>query len=353
MNIILKPKISHLNTLIFVALLIAFLSAPIFAQDQETSQGDKSASKIDPEKTPWLQGVTLPPVPVGPAPIYTVDISGVNGSPLPATLSEDIPIYLSAQSEIFGNTPPGSWKDQHLTNVEWSGATSIHWFFDDVRQNKSMLASCEENLPMNQMKVTPLDPCSKGAVSVFLSRPFKYEEKPGQLKTIFANGSKALHVKVTDITPPTCGLEVTSDGGKGIVWAVETPANKYPLPKTADVHFKGTVFSQAGTEVDSRVAGIELGTKMVLAADQCNLFLSKDKEINLKVVLQDNDRVDENSVKYGICEVVNNQPVLVGEANPTTIKPKSLKLPEKPYFFIEAMDPSGNHQVMCVPVTFK
>jgi hypothetical protein len=276
-----------------------------------------------------------------------------DGSPLPATLSEDIPILVTAQSEIFGEKPPTSWQDQPLNNPSWTGQTSIHWFFDDVGKNKSTIASCEEMLPSNQMKVTPLDPCLRGAVSVYVSRPFKYEATPGQFKTIFANGGHSVQLKVTDITPPTCGFEVSSAKKKGTIWTVEFPANKYPLPKSAQVFLRGNAFSADGSEVDKQIPGLELGPSMILDPTQCQLHFAKDAEISLKVVLQDNDKVDEKSLRFGLCEVANGQVVPIGDTNSPTIKPASLKIPEKPHLFIEAKDPSGNHQLLCVPVSFK
>ncbi len=320
------------------------------AQDQVASSPSAGAAS---GKEPWLEGVTLPPVPEGPAPIYKIDFTLADGSPLPATLSEDVPVLMTAQSEIFGEKPPSSWKDQTLSNSAWTKQTAIHWFFDDVAKNKSTLASCEEQLPANQMKVTPLDPCLKGAVTVFISRSFKYEVTPGQFKTIFATGGKSVMLKVTDITPPTCGIEVTAGGKKGMVWTVEAPANKYPLPKTAEVHFRGNLFTPPGTEVENQIPNVELGPNMVLAPEQCQMTLPKDGEISLKMVLEDNDKVDEKTLKYGICEVANGQPVPVGDYNVPTIKPASLKLPEKPYLFLEIKDMSGNHQVLCIPVSFK
>jgi hypothetical protein len=343
------PKTLAVHVFIFVALLGIIISgnkSVLLAQD---TPAPAAAPQESTTTTPWLEGVTIPNKPAGPAPVFPVSIAMADGTPFPASFSEDIPILVVAYSDIFGEKAPDTWGGLTLANSQWTGQTSVTWFFDEVEKNKSTLASCEEVLPLNQMKVTPLDPTKKGAVTVTVSRPFKYEIAPGNYRTIFANGGKGMNVRVNDITPPVCGLEWSVEGKEGAVWTTEAPPHG-PLPKMSEVNAQGTLFSEKGENQNQVVAKMELGPNMILTSDQCQLFLPKNKEITVKMILQDNDQIDDKTVRCGVCEVNGTQIVPAGPENAAVLKLEAKWLPAKPYFYIEAKDRSGNHQRVCVPM---
>jgi len=199
------------------------------------TEGGGPPPKIDEQKTPWLKGVTIPTTPAHPSPLLKAEILMGDGSPIPASLTEDVAVLMMVSSDIFAEKPPESWQGKALPNAVWTGQASVRWFFDDSAKNESTMASCSEQLPGNQMKVTPLNPSRSGGVTVTLARPMKYEETPGRFRTVFANSSQGLNVRILDITPPTCGLEITCGTSQGTFWTVENPPHKFPLPKAADV----------------------------------------------------------------------------------------------------------------------
>ncbi|HOT27021.1 MAG TPA: hypothetical protein PLU72_02455 [Candidatus Ozemobacteraceae bacterium] len=305
---------------------------------------------IDTSKTPWLEGVTIPTKPPHVSPLVPVDIAGEGGNPVPATISEDIPILLMANSEIFGEKPPATWNGTDLPDAEWTGRASVRWFFEDVAKNRSMLASLTDELPENQVKVIPLDPTKSGAVTITIARPMKYRIAADRFRTTFVNASRSLSTIVTDITPPVCGLEITAGGESGTVYPVENPVHAYPLPKHADVICRGKLFGTAGDDESVTVEGLELGARMIVPAERATLRLAKEAVVTLKPLLQDNQQVDEKTVRFGLCEGTGEKPALVGQENPAELKLAEVKLPEKPFLFIEAADLAGNRQVLYIPI---
>lgn len=347
---------SYVAKVVLVALIVTVIGTVcpglISAEEQDETEKTK-APVINEEKTPWLKGVTLPPVSNRPAPILPAKIFGGDGGPVPSTFTEDVPVLLSVDSAIFAESPPTEFKGNSFPKSEWTLLPSVRWFFDDVKKNKSTLASVSELLPMNQIYVTPLDPTSLGGVSAMISRQMKYEIAPGRFRKTFVNSSTALNVKVTDITPPTCGMEISVDGKTAAFWPIENPINKYPPPKLADVICKGALFTKDGKSTETVIPGLEMGSNMVVPADQAAIYLNKDDEIAFKVILQDNFKVNEPTVRFGICGIPVAEPVFIGPQNPEKLKLDSVKLPDDPHLFIEASDTSGNRQILFVPIKFK
>jgi hypothetical protein len=298
--------------------------------------------------------VTISPVPDKPSPIYKVDIVAADGTAVPASMSEDVPVDFVANSDIYGEKPVQEWQGQPMTNAEWTSTPVVtNWFFDDVAKNKSTQASVNEAMAPNRMRVVPIDPCAQGAVTVHISRQVRYQDAKGQVHTVWSNGGRSLQTRVSDITPPLVGLAVQVEGGKGSVWAVENPPNEYPLPKHADIHVQGDVFSQAPEGIEKIVAGLELNNKMELPAGEVTLYLPKTKEVSLEAIVKDNDQVEPTAIVYGLCEVSNGVPRLVGEQNPTKFTASKLDLPKQVHLYIEAKDLSGNHAMLFIPVVFR
>ncbi len=343
------PKMRPVSLILAVGFLFSIAAA---APAEEPAAGAQPPV-IDTSKTPWLEGVSIPTQPPHVSPLVAADIVGEGGNSVPATISEDIPILLTANSEIFGEKPPASWNGTDLPDAEWTGRASVRWFFDDVAKNRSTLASVSDDLPANQVKVIPLDPTTAGAVTITIARPMKYRIAPDRFRTTFVNASRSLSTIVTDITPPVCGLEITADGEMGTVYPVENPAHKYPLPKLADVICRGKLFGTAGDDESVTVEGIELGAQMVVPAERAALHLAKDAVITIKTLLQDNLQVDEKTVRFGLCEGTGEKPALVGQENPGELKLAEVKLPEKPFLFIEASDLAGNRQVLYISIQIK
>jgi hypothetical protein len=331
-----KPAIVWLIIVFFVALAA-------FAEPREEESGD----------TPWLAGVDIPPVPSTPTPEFDVAIGLPDGAAIPATLTEDIPVTFRMISGIFGEQAPTSWQEQPLTGAAWSEKAEVNLYFNDLRKNTSSLASSTENGDFC-FTVTPTHPFADGAVNVFLNRGLLYDEGAGVMRQIYATAGKGVNIKVLDITPPLCGLEIThSTDGTGSVWAVENPLNEYPLPKHADVVTTGALFSQSRDESQQTVSGLELGEKTILDQGRLAVFLPKRGSIKLASLVLDNDQVDEQTIRFGVCELVNGVPRVIGEENPATLDLTAVKWPREVYLFVLARDVSGNAGSLFIPVTLE
>jgi hypothetical protein len=204
------------------------------------------------------------------------------------------------------------------------------------------------------MMVTPLNPTGKGAITCYIGRKMRYDlSEPGKTKVTFANSSGAKDVRVLDITPPTCGLEITVKNGKsGSFWSVENPPNKYPLPKMADIYMSGGLINADPEEV-SVVQGLELGANMIVDAQHGGITLPADAEITIKMLGDDNYKLNNAKLKFGISNGAGGEPAPVGPVNQSEIKLSDIKLPESPYFFVDASDEAGNRQVLFVPIKIK
>ena len=331
--------------LVTVALISVSLMLLAQANDQnaaETNDGPK-----------WLKGVTISPYPEELSPVLPCKIYDGNGGPVPGTFTEDVPITVMADSKIFENLPPSEYKGKPIENSVWADKVAVSWFFIDWEENKNTEASTTYDVAANQMVITPLNPTGKGAVTCHLGRRMRYNNsETGKVKVTFCNSSGAKDVKVLDITPPTCGLEVSvkQSGKAGVFWAVENPPNKYPLPKIADIYLSGPLFVSAGEAETLVVPSLELGANMIVTPDKAALHVPADAILTFKMVGGDNYKLDDQKVKFGICAGAGGEPVPVGTVNPAEIDLKSLNLPDDPHVYIDATDLAGNRQVAFVPI---
>lgn len=317
------------------------------------SAQEPSGAPADLEKTPWLKGVEISPYPVDISPVIPLKVFAENGEAIPATLTEDVPLIVVADTTIFDPAPPAEYKGQQIPNPRWEENPAISWFFIDWEKNKNYMASVTEPLAANQMVIMPTTPTGKGAITCHIARRMRYDlGEPGKSKATFANSSGAKDVRVLDITPPLCGLEISvENGGTGACWAVENPPDKYPLPKQADVYLSGGLFN--AVEQDIVVAGLELGNNMVVAAEQGALSVAAKDVIKIKVIGGDNYKLDNAKLKFGICNGAGGEPAPVGPVNEETIDLSKLKLPEAPHLYLDATDVSGNRQLMFIPMIVK
>ena len=100
-------------------------------------------------------------------------------------------------------------------------------------------------------------------------------------------------------------------------------------------------------------ATMELGKNMRLTKEQGSLVLPKSGEIKIRALVQDNFQLDESSLKYGLGEWTTDQPVLIGEANPTQLQPEKTALTLEPVIFVKANVRARNQSILAIPVTFK
>lgn len=316
------------------------------------SAQEPSAAPANLEKTPWLKGVEISPYPVDISPVIPMKIYADNGEQIPAVLTEDVPITVMADTAIFDPAPPSSYKGQEIPNPRWEDNPAVSWFFIDWEQNKNFPAE-SEGLAANQMVIIPTTPTGKAAITCHIGRRMRYDlPEPGKTKVTFANSSVARDVRVLDITPPTCGLEITvKKGGSGAFWPVENPPNQYPLPKKADVYLNGALFG--AVDQDIMVPGIELGANMIIAPEHAVLTVAADDELTVKVIGSDNHKLDEAKIKYGISSGAGGEPAPIGPENAPVIELSKLKVPENAYLFLDASDISGNRQVIYVPLKVK
>ena len=203
----------------------------------------------------------------------------------------------------------------------------------------------------NSSQIIPLNPTGNGTVSCFVSRRMSYLAPNGKTKKCFANSSRAVNTRVLDITPPCCGFEITTKSGRsGSCWPVENPPNQYPLPKHADVFFSGSLFGAKGKNTLS-ASGIELGENMIIDPKVAALTVSGSDVLTIKIIGDDNYKLDNAKIKFGISGGPNT-PSIVPE-NTEVIEIAKLKMPKKPYLFLEAYDTTGNKQLMYIPIKMR
>ncbi len=314
------------------------------------SAQEPTRAPVNLEKTPWLEGVDLSPYPTDLTPTLPLAIYLENGDPIPATVTEDIPLILIADTTIFDKEPPTHANGQEIPNPRWDALTSVSWYFIDWEKNVNFIASVTPGLAANQMMVIPTTPTGRGAVTCHMARRLRYDApEPGRSKVSYANSSGGSDVRVLDITPPLCGLEITVEGGAaGSFWPVEFPPDKYPLPKFANIYFTGGLFGAADKEIV--VEGIELGANMVVDAKRVAVKVALDAKLNVRVIGGDNYKLDNTKLKYGVCSAAGGEPIPVGPINEEVIDLSTYELPDTTYLFIDATDTTGNRQVMFVPL---
>jgi len=313
-----------------------------------------SASAKD-NNPPWLAGVTTSPHHSKLSPVVPMKITLSDGNPIPATLTEDIPISVVAETSLFNPEPPTKAGNTEIPNPVWMHPVSISWYFVDWEKNKNNRASSSQAHAINEMVITPLSPTGKAAITCYASRKMRYDlPEPGKTEGSFANSSVAKDVRVLDITPPTCGLEITVENGQsGAFWVTESPPNKYPPPKLADVSFTGALANESDPTAIIPVQGIELGENMIIQPDQAAIHVPANSVLILRVNGEDNYKLDNNKLKYGICDGAGGNPVPIGEVNPDKLDLSKVKLAEKTYLYVDASDTAGNREVLFVPLIVK
>jgi hypothetical protein len=332
---------------LFLLLLITLIvcsGQPVTAQDD--------TAKDTPH---WLEGVNIPAKPADISPVVPLKIYMNNGEPIPATLTEDIPIAVVADTSLFDPDPPSEYNGEEIPNPRWISKAAITWLFIDWEKNENVQASSSQPLALNQMIVKPLNPTGKGAITCHAGRKMRYDlPEPGKTKGTFVNSSSAKDVRVLDITPPTCGLEISvKNGQSGTFWVAENPPNKYPLPKLADVYLTGALANPENPEEIITIQGIELGPDMIIQPEQAGISVPADAIITVHLNGADNYKLNDNKLKYGICNGAGGEPTPVSAENTGEIDLSKLKLPEEPYLYVDASDVAGNRQVLFVPLIIK
>ena len=337
-----------MNKKLFLVLLLGLLvGGAVFAEDDVDSPGPDS-------ETPWLVGdsAKLPMKPVIPAAVLDMSIGDENGAPLPEEVNEDEPLTVSANSDIFYDDPPTKTVtgSEEFFQSQWlEEKPTALWHVNDWTKQKTFLAPKKYDVAINQMVIVPTTPTDEGSVTCHSSRKMQYVSEEGKVITCFANSSSASMFKVKDITPPTCGLEVSVvNGYTGRIWPVENPPDHYPLPKTADMCFSGDLFNSA--EEDKIVEGYELGTKMIISNEDGGIKLSKDSVIKVKVIGDDNYMLDTDKIKFGVCAGAGGEPTPVSPVNEEEIDFSKFLIPENPYLYLDAYDKAGNREILFIPL---
>lgn len=330
---------------LFLLLVVFSLAAIVLYAEEEIPSYEL-------EGAPWLKGVTIGPVPTELSPVVPMQIFLESGEPIPATLTEDIPLNVVADTALFDPTPPSKYKEQVIPNPVWTKNVSIAWHLIDWEANVTTIASSSLPLAANQMEVVPITPTGRGAIVCYAGRKMRYDvPESGISKGTYANSSVGADVRVLDITPPTCGLQISVKGGEGaLVWVEENPPNKYPLPKLADVCLQGALVNEADPEEIIRIPEFELGTGMMVSKENAAISVSADSVIKIEPIGDDNYRLDETKLKYGICADPSSEPISLAEENANEINLAEIKLPKQPYFFVDASDTTGNREILFVPI---
>ena len=314
------------------------------------AEGEEESSEND--ETPWMNSAHLSKKPAISAPLLGMTIGDENGGKLPEEVTEDEPITVTANSDIFFDAPPSkSVTGEEYFQAQWLDEEPIAlWHINDWSRNKTSLAPIlYDNLPANQMVIVPTTPTDNGSVTCHSSRKMQYISEEGKTLTCFANSSAASLFKVKDITPPTCGLEISVvNGHSGRLWPVENPPDHFPLPKTADMCFSGELFN--ASEEDKIVQGYELGNNMIISNEDGGISLSKDSVIKIKVIGDDNYKLDNDKIKYGVCAGAGGEPTPVSPVNEEEIDFSKFLIPENPYLYLDASDAAGNREILYIPL---
>ena len=305
---------------------------------------------------PWMTGESsnMPVKPANPNPVMPMNISDEHGKPLPKVINEDEPITVMANSDIFFDETPTSSLTSNCTfnGARWLAKPKALWFLNDwTKKTKSSVTTTYEIAP-NQMVVVPRTPCNRGAISCFTSRKMIYvRDEDGKKIVCFAASSDMRRIVVKDITPPTCGLEISvTDGGTGKCWAAENPPDHFPLPKTADVCFSGTLFN--APDEPKVVEGFGLGMDMIVSDEEA-ISLKKTDVIKVRVIGGDNYKLDNEKIRFGVCAAAGGEPTSVSPENAEEIDFTKFLIPEKPYLFLDASDVAGNRQTLFIPLKFE
>ena len=336
--------------LLFNLLVTFAVSAmPLIAEEAASS------SKTDNSKTPWLEGVELEPVPKYITPVIPLKLYLKSGEKIPKVLTEDEPIEIQADSDIFFDNPPTKDRKMVIPNPEWEGKPCVNWRIINWETNKTTKCLSTPGQSPNCMVVVPVTPTRKGALYCDVGRKMSYDTESGDRKKTFANSSGAKDVRVKDITPPTCGLEISVvNGSSGSIYPVENPPNHFPLPKTADLVIKGSLFNKGNDpDYEEVVSGVVLGLDMIAPEEQGTITVGRGDVIKITVTGSDNYKLDTNKVKYGICAGAGGEPTPVCQENQPEYDLAGIKLPQNPYFYLDASDTTGNREVLFVPIKVK
>lgn len=334
-----------MNRLVMQIAVFALLaSTSIMAQDD-----------VKPKKPRWLTGVTTSEHHSKLSPVVPMKFFLPNGDQLPATFTEDVPVTVLAETSLFEDNPPAKALGVDIPNPKWLRKVSISWYINDWETKKKTRISSSRQNAVNEIVVTPLNPTGKAAIMCYASRKMRYDVvETGKTEGSYANSSVAKDVRVLDITPPTCGLEITvKDGSSAAFWVEENPPNQYPLPKIADVSFTGALVNEVNPDAIIPIQGIELGEGMIISPDQASINVNADDVLILRVNGKDNYKLDNSKLKYGICNGAGGEPSPISEVSAAEIDLAKLNLQERPHLYVDATDTTGNRQILFVPLKIK
>lgn len=317
-----------------------------------SANAEETAPNVNLEKTPWLKDVTLPMRPIKFSPVIPMKLYSEDGKPVPKELTEDEPIVLQADSGIFYD-PPVHYDGVDIMNPSWEANPSINWQVIDWEKNRNTTCAVSAEQPQNCMVVIPTSPTKRGAITCNVGRRMSYSDpETGKTKCTFANSSMAADVKIKDITPPTCGLQITvKDGATGQIFPVENPPDHYPLPKPADIITRGALFN-ADPDEDTVIPGLILGKDMILSEDTA-LKVSKQDTISISVIGDDNYKLNQDKLRYGICNGAGGEPTPICEENQPEYDLSTINLQENPHIFLDATDMAGNREVLFIPISLR
>ena len=335
-----------MNKKILLTIAAVIVSASLYAGDSEPAKTD--------DETPWLLGgVSVPVKPTHITPVLPMKIYSENGQELAKELTEDEPLVLRADSSIFYEDAPAVDNGVEIPNPAWVNPPTIGWRVIDWEKNKNIVCKSSEDMAFNEMIVIPTTPTKKGALTCSSGRLMKYDDvESGKSKQTYANSSIAKDVVIKDITPPTCGLEISiKDGNSGSICPAENPPDHFPLPKTADIVTTGSLFNE-DSESPNVVSGFVLGTDMIMSSEMA-VTVSRSDVVTLSVIGDDNYKLNTAKLKYGICNGAGGEPTPICEENQPEYKLEDINLTDNSFFYLDAVDEAGNREVLFVPINIK
>ena len=126
------------NRFLFLLAICCCIATSSFAQDSER---------------PWMRGAEhVPEKPANPAPVVKMIISDEHGVILPKEVTEDVPLIVTANSDIFFEDPvtKSVTGNYEFDQAQWiDNKAKALWFINDWANNKSYRAHTNKDISLN------------------------------------------------------------------------------------------------------------------------------------------------------------------------------------------------------------
>ncbi len=305
------------------------------------------------QEIPWFGGGDNTYIPNRDnSPILEMSLKNESDEIIPEEILEDFPLSIKAESDIFSEEAPIGMGNsfEYFDQPQWlePNAKAL-WFINDIDNDKSYMATYSPDLAVNQIIINPTNPAENCSITCYGSRKMKYVKSDGRMGISNAKANAIAKFRVKDITPPTCGFSISVvNGENGSCWPTEEPLDKPDYTKTAQLHFSGYLFTNSDSERTGNI--YNLGEEMIISNEDGVLNIHKDNIIKVKIIQNDNYKLDPESIVFGICGGAGGVSSAISQLNTEEIDLSEIEFPENPYLFLEAKDNEGNLQKLFLPI---